>query len=465
MFYFPYYFHDSDMFTTRVWARTILDQGWINPDPYHPYSGWMKEAGSFDQWKEWWGGLQVYQQSPLYAYLFAGFLWFSDDLIYLHVFQALCAVLLFVLIGRITVYLTGNQWAGLAAFAIAAAYAPFYAYSWALLRDLVSWLITASLIVLLCELDSRLKTPRRVFGLMFAIGLCLGVGLLAREVYSLLIVLVWGATLWWLHRYQKIKAWPAIALGTIVALTPLIIRNITVKAPPLSTSNRFAEGFILGNSASSHPYVFEIPSDMGPILKASGGKAWPVVTGTLSTHPSVVNWLTFQGSKFLSLMDPFETPDNVSFPFMERFSPLVKWGLKHWMIITPGLLGLALGFLRGDTRHWPLWVILPPLLGAIVVALPLSRYRQALAVLWIPWAVYFAFCLLQYARQRNTIRVAVLAVCLVSGWSLSLGPLSRCSAEELDRSLEYALAEGIYQKANQVEEAESMRRILREKRK
>jgi 4-amino-4-deoxy-L-arabinose transferase-like glycosyltransferase len=463
MFHFPHAFRNSDMFATRVWAESILEQGWTNPQPYHPETTWMQRIGTQSEWEAWWGGREIFQQSPLYAYLVAAFLAFSDDFIYLHVFQGLCAVLLFVLIGRIAAHIAQNEWAGLAGFMIAATYAPYYAYSWEIVRDLLSWVITASLILLLCNMESAMKTLRQSVMRALGIGICLGLGLLTRELFAVLIPIVWAATFWAFRRQHKLGAWAVVIVGTLAMLAPLMVRNAAVGAPVLSTSNRFAEAFIQGNSASSHPYFFVIPRDTRAIFEQSGGKAWPVVKATLATHPSVSSWLALVGSKFLSLMDPFESPDNVSFRYMERISPFVQWGIRHWMIITPGLIGLIISLFRKDIRHWPLWIIVPALIGAIVVAIPLSRYRQALALLWIPWTVYFAFCLAKHAQRGEWPRVVVLTLCLVTGWILSLGYLSRCPPQFQDRPTEYAVAADVYRKLNRPEDAERMRGILRQR--
>jgi 4-amino-4-deoxy-L-arabinose transferase-like glycosyltransferase len=461
--HFPDVFRNSDMFATKAWARSILEQGWTNPEPFHPETTWMKRIGTQAEWEAWWGGREIFQQSPLYAYLVAAFLTFGNDLIYLHAVQGLCAVLLFALIGWITAHITRNQWAGLVGFGIAAAYAPYYAYSWEIVRDLLSWVITALLIVLLCKLKSVVKTSNHAPALALAIGFCLGAGYLTREVYAVLIPLVWAVTFWVFHRHRKRPAWMAVVLGTLVALAPLMVRNMAVGAPLLSSSNRFAEAFIQGNAASSHAYFFVIPRDTRAILDKTAGKPWPLVKATLQTHPSISSWFAHQGSKFLSLMDPFESPDNVSFPFVEQISPFVKWGIRHWMIITPGLIGLLISLIRMDIRHWPLWIVLPALIGAIAVAIPLSRYRQAFAVLWIPWTVYFGFCLIQHLRRRDWPRAVGLTLCLVAGWTLSLGPLSRCPPQFRDRPSEYAVSVDVYRKLGRADEAEQMLKVLREK--
>lgn len=460
LFYFPYVFVDSDMFTTRLWAQTILDQGWLNPHPHHPYTHWMREVAPMADWEKWWGGPQIFQQSPLYAYVVAAFLAASGDLLFLHLFQGLCAILLFALLGRITFRLTGSRWAGLAAFAVASGYAPFAVYSWMLLRDLFFWVVTAALLTLLHELRSG-PSRGRALTLAFLVGLGLGVGLLLREVYALLIPILWGAVLITLRRSERLAGGIAVILGTFLALAPLLIRNTQVHAPLFSSSNRFAEAFIQGNSVEAHPFLFVIPDDTGPILRQTGGRPWPVIKAALATHPSVGSWARLQASKLLSLLDPFESYDNISIAFMERFSPLVRFGWKHWMLITPGLCGALLSLVKRDTRHWLHWMLLPCLVAPLLIALPLSRYRQTLALLWIPWAVYFAAWVLQQMQQRQWKSVASVLAAVVVGWALSLGPLSRCPAAFRDRPNEYELAAQVYDRMHQPENAAEMRQIAK----
>jgi hypothetical protein len=144
---------------------------------------------------------------------------------------------------------------------------------------------------------------------------------------------------------------------------------------------------------------------------------------------------------------------------VERISPVVKWGLKHWMIITPGLGGLLLGILRRDKRHWPLWVLMPVMLATVIVGVPLSRYRQFLMVLWIPWAACFFVQVIAYAREKQTRKVIFMSLFLLTGWTLSLGPLARCPRDLYERSAEYNIAAQIYQKFNQPDKARRMKEI------
>jgi hypothetical protein len=122
------------MHANLLWARSILDQGWLNPNPHHPYADWMRGVGTPAEWLKWWGGAAIFQQSPLYAYLLAGFLAVTDDLLYVLMLQALLAASLGGLLGLITARITGRRRDGWLAFGLAGLYAPFYAYSQVLVR-------------------------------------------------------------------------------------------------------------------------------------------------------------------------------------------------------------------------------------------------------------------------------------------------------------------------------------------
>src|SRR5262249_4238877 len=152
----------------------------------------------------------------------------------------------------------------------------------------------------------------------------LGLGLLAKESFQLVIPAVTAALAWfaWKHRRWINMAW--VVLAVCVAISPLIIRNWIVGAPLLSSSNRFAETFIEGNAATASPYKAVIPVETASILYQTQGRALPVIRASLASHARGIQgsvWL--QILKLGSLLDPYESPDNLSFYFVAHFSPLV----------------------------------------------------------------------------------------------------------------------------------------------
>jgi len=237
------------MHANLLWARGIREQGRLNPVPYHPSTDWMQAFAPYQQWVEWWGGEQIFQQSPLYAYVLSIFV---KKLALMRALQALMSIGTCVFLGLFTARICGRL-AGWIAFWLAALYAPFYAYSRPFLRDGLAWFITAALLWALSELTYSPwpSAHARRFG--WLAGVLLGLGYLARETYLLLIPVVLVALAGFAWRRQQWAMVVRVAIVTFLTLSPLMIRNWCVKAPLLSTSNRLAEAIIQGNAGTSRP--------------------------------------------------------------------------------------------------------------------------------------------------------------------------------------------------------------------
>ncbi len=458
----PLVFTRSDMYANLLWARSILDQGWLNPQPYHPYVGWMQLIGSREEWMQWWGGGAIFQQSPLYAYFLSGLLWLNGNLLYVYLVQTLMGMGLCVFIGLIGSRMADEARVGWVAFGLAALYSPFYAYSWPLLRDLLGWITITAVLLLLLELERCEERTLRRNLMAGAVGLALGIGYLARETFLLLIPLVLVVLAISAVRRRNFAPLLWLTCGLLAAVSPLLIRNAKVGAPLFSSSTRFAEGFIEGNARDASPNQFAIPPEMCAILKKSGGKTGPVIVETIKTHPGPGSFLRLQTMKVLSLLDPYEPRDNVSIYFVENISPPVRWGLKHWMIIIPGVAGMMMGVALGNRRHFWLWVLLFPLLAGVLMGIPLSRYRQSLALLWIPWAACFLVAFWEKLQQNRRIAL-VMASGLVLGWTACLTVFSRVPRNEYERPAEYHMAENVYEDMGQPDKVEQMKRLIHEK--
>ena len=450
------------MYANLEWAKSIQEQGWLNPHPHHPYVTWMKPIGTLDDWTRWWGGEQIFQQSPLYAYFLALMLSIFNNVLYVHVVQGLCGMALCVLLGLIAARLGGDHRAGWIAFAIAALYAPFYAYSWALLRDIIAWVVTAGLLLVLIELTGDRQPRGRQRLLAFGAGLLLGFGYLTREIFALLAPLVALACAFYFLRRREYLSPVLVVIGTGLVLLPLLIRNHQVGAPLFSTSNRFAEGIIIGHAGSAEFSKFTIPTEARSIFEKSDGRPGRVIVEALRTQPSFASWFRLQCNKALSVFDPYEPIDNVNLYFFGHISPLVSFGLRHWTVLIPGLGGLLLSLSRRNLRHAWLWLFLPVLMANLLIAQPMSRYRQFLMVLWIPWAAYFLLELIKAIRSDRRL-ACVMAGLLVAGWTACLGPLARVPPKEYDRPVEYSFAARIYENLGDTERANEMREIVREK--
>jgi hypothetical protein len=119
--------------------------------------------------------------------------------------------------------------------------------------------------------------------------------------------------------------------------------------------------------------------------------------------------------------------------------------------------------LRRDRAHFWLWLFLPILLASVLVGVPVSRYRQGLALLLIPWAACFFTHLVDCARTGQFRAAGLMAAGLVVGWSLSLGPLARHPRQQYERPTEYEIAIYVYEKLGDQAKANATRELIRQK--
>ena len=459
----PFVFSNSDMNLYVKWAESIRDQGWLNPRPYHPYVHWMQAIGSYDEWLSWWGGGQIFQSAPLYPYLVAVSITLFDSLLPMHWAQCVFSIGVCAALGWVSYRLTRAPWAGLAGLLLAAGYGPFHAYAFPLLRDMLGWGLTAWVMLAAIEVDVHWGhlTRRRAWSVVLGTGL--GLGFLARETFLVVIPAVVAARLWRGYRERDFRGLAALALPIVLAVSVVAYRNLQVGAPLLSTSNRYMENVVIGNAASTHPAVFRAPPEMRALVRAANGDMKKLFVDSVRTHPSLSSWAWLQARKVLSFFDPDEPCDNITLAFMGTISPMVRFGLPHWFIIVPGVLWLFLSLWRRDKQHAWLWALLPLISSSIFLTVAVSRYRQALVVFWLPWAVYALSIVVAHLKSRMPARAAVPALLCVSGWAACWLAPGVIDASAADRPTEYQIAIGIHEQLGETESADAMRALLRER--
>jgi 4-amino-4-deoxy-L-arabinose transferase-like glycosyltransferase len=437
---FVYQFDESDMHATWRWAESIVAQGWLNPEPYHPYTHHMQVIAPLATWHRWWGSAAIFQHSPLYAYVMAAFLAVSKNLLVFQFMQCMVGAALPLLLGWVSWEVFQDRRVAWIAGVVAALYAPFYAYSWLLVRDVLGWMLIAVVLALLARWQ-RLPTWRN--GL--AVGVALGLGLWTRESYYLTIpvLLTWMTVFAW--RRRRLVTVALAAGAVVVVLSPLMVRNFQVGVPLLATSNRFIESFVLGNAPSSRPAQHYLPREMQALMYAANGDGVAAVVETLRRHDNILDWVWLLLQKGLSFFDPYEPPDNINLYYMEELSPLLAFGLRHWMVLILGLVGCAAALREQWRAQVGLWVFLVSLVAPAIECIVLSRYRQAVMVVWIPWAAFLVHRLWQAARAGQTRTWAALGAAVLVGWALCLGPLARRAPAEYMRPTEFVVSIQIHE--------------------
>jgi tetratricopeptide (TPR) repeat protein len=396
---FPFVWDQSDMNTFWEWAQAILAGDWLGRDTYHPAFEWMKDIASQETWYRWWGGREIFQQAPLYAYWVAGLLGMSGRSIeFVSLMQlvlgAFQPLVMFALGHRLF-----NARVGLLAAAMTALYGPFIFHQGVLLRDWLPPLLEPLALVAL--LRARARARLRDWCLA---GALLGVALLAKETLVLFLPLA----LAWLLLDQRAAmgraavSAAALLMGLFLVLSPLVARNVLVGAPPFAFSNRGAEGIIEGNAADGFPIGLTYPPSMKAILEKSDGRLMAVVRETLRTYHG--DWRAVGSLELLKLRavaDPLEVPNNSSFYYGREISPLLRLTLTYGMVFPLGLTGFVLS-LRSWRRHLLLILYALTTLATLMSTIILARFRLTLASVLI---IYVAVGLAWLWEALNARRI------------------------------------------------------------
>ncbi len=410
----PLVFDQSDMYAFWQWAQTILSGDILGRNTYHPYFNWMKAIAPLDTWYRWWGGKEIFQQAPLYAYWVAGLLAASKNSLNFVLFVqlmvgALQPLIMFFLGKRLF-----DERSGLVAAALTAFYGPFIFYQGTLLRDWLPPILEPLALLLLIQAQQE----RRGRDWLSA-GAALGLALLAKENVILFLPLV-GLWILWEEGFVRLRAIGLGALvlaGLVVSISPLLVRNAAVGAPLLASSGGAAGSFIIGNVADGFPVGATIPGSMKSILERSDGRLIAVIRETLKTYNG--NWLKFvklELVKFRGVWDPLEVADNLSFYYGLEVSPILRFMLSFGVIVPLGLAGLVVS-LKIWRRHLLLILYGVATFASLIVPQIIGRYRLVLVPVLIVYGAGGLVWLGKTAQKKKMLHgiaycglIAALAV-------------------------------------------------------
>ena len=439
--------HELSPETDSSWYITWADR--LHEDPLdragnHPEFGWMASFGDRAFWTEVWGGWNIYHQSPLYVYLVAVVRLLDprgiDFLVWLQFFFELAAAL-FVYLGARRVF---DEKVALVAFGLLAVLGPNAFYAVMVQRTVLVLFFQAVVLYLFILGRVRWSGP---------VGFFFGVAFLLQPTFPVyllfLLVMAWS--------YRR-AAW--YAGGFLLGLSPLLLRNLLVVAPLLSSSTRGKEALLLGHCVEAHPFQLHFPERYGDLLAEAGSAVGVWWASFRCGSPG--EYLLFQGKKLLAMVQPMEIPNNFSLEFSSHFSTFLAFSLGYRTLFvlafTGGLLRLPRwGRMDKEARRTFLrlgwWFGLTVVTLLVTTVLP--RYRTPLV---LPATILASYALVYLGREvlrRDVAGVARwgLAAALVAVPYLTLaGVLS----PRVFRPNEYVLASARYLEQGRPEKAEEV---------
>jgi Flp pilus assembly protein TadD len=409
------------LFRLLYWlqARATPYYDYLHLDPLY-YVEWGRRIAAGDRL-----GTDLFEQSPLYAYLLGGlFTLVGERLALLRLLQFAIGALTCAGIGFAARRFLGPR-EGWAAGLMAAAYGPFLYYEGQVMK---SFLNPALAVLVLVSLAVARDGSRRA---VVAAGAAVGALALTRETALLLVpVLAAGCIATWPvpARRARLQAAALFLAGAGAVLVPLAVRNLAVSGDLVLLTSGGGEVFYIGNYERANgaylppPFVRPAPAfeheDFRAearrrtglaLTRAEASRYW-FREGVRAIVARPSRWLGLELRKVALFWNARELPDNYSYEVFAADIPLLRWTLTFGAIAPLALVGIALTLPR-----WRDLLALHLMLGTFLVGELLffnfSRFRLTAVPVLILFAAAAVTAALEAARRRSFGRAAAIAGC------------------------------------------------------
>lgn len=379
-----------------------------DPDPYRV------RAVARALWTRW-NGQGVFYQDPLYPYLLAiVYLILRPDPHWAFFLQMLVGMATNILIFLIARRIWGVG-AGFLAGILAVAASPLLYYELILKRE--SLIVAMSLMLVWLAILTQDRPHRSRW---FALGLAWGLALLLKSTFWLLgLGLVAGLAFIQRHKDHPGKGVIFFSAGLVLALLPLIGRNVAVGAPPLSLASGGTVTFVSHNARDYDARMsgfaewgsFHVSTHFAQIMDRSQGRFLPALMATLRTH-TPGSYLRQLANKFAAVWHWYEIPNNTNFYFYRLYAPILYLPATFALIGPLGVLGLLVG-LPHWRKAWPLYTLVVTAVIPLLAFYTSSRLRLPLVAGLIPFGAAAIVRLWSWTRMRRFWH-AGLSACLLS---------------------------------------------------
>jgi 4-amino-4-deoxy-L-arabinose transferase-like glycosyltransferase len=363
-------------------------------------------------WDEWYGG-NKYHQEPLYAYMLASLYALSGNGIYwMMLLQTLVGIFSGILLWLLARRFFDDTVALVAGLLYALCGIVLFQET-LILRT--SWSVFFALLTvwtLQSALDKRSKSAFLVCGLSIGLAFLL-------QSYVLLFFVA-AAVLVFLQekRFSQtfLRNIGLLSAGFLLVFLPLIIRNLSVGAPIFSSSSIGAITFVATNVSGTNAITRWQPEAArgAEIMGKTNGRFGAAAIESIKTHPSIGSYLHLIWSKFKTIINGTEWPNNENYYFYKETVPILSLTfLDFYWIVWLGGSGIlfSLFYKKGNrTLYISILIQVAIMLGFYV----LGRLRAPLAVLMLPFVAYCIVEILRFDKanvKESLGKIGVAAVC------------------------------------------------------
>ena len=365
-------------------------------------------------------GPGLYYVSPLYIYFLAGALGVLQSLTAVRVLQAALGTLT---IGAI--FLMARTWYGTRA--------AWWAAGLAALTGLLTF---HEILILQSSLDAVLVAGALLaltYGLTrgdwrwgLAAGAAFGVQVLNRPN----IALAAAAIALGLVAIRRMRLAAALALGGLLAVSPVVLRNVVVSHELALVSSHGGLNFYIGNSAQASGFYWHVPGirpsiagqaiDTRRVAEAAAGRS---LTDTevsdyffglgwswIRTHPRDAAWLFVRKLGNVFNAHYVALPLSYGFFAHDMSTWLAACFVGPWLLIPLALVGFVAAAPSEQRREYLVWLLfVPAYAAAVAVFFIAERYRVPLLVPLCVGAGGAIDLLVDAARKRRRLLVVSLS--------------------------------------------------------
>ena len=221
------------------------------------------------------------------------------------------------LLYRVTHRMFGRE-AGAFAVALFALYGPDIHFTTVLLRGPWAGLTTLLVTERLFAVFDRPSPLRAVLA-----GFAIAASIIVNEAMTPLVILApLAIAVSGLTSSAATRSVAGLALGILLGIAPVAVRNVMVGAPPFQVAVTGSVVLAVFNSSSSDPLFFSArPENFEPMMRSAGLSMFEVLVACARSFSSMSEWTLFYLRKTAGLVAPYENPDNLNFYYVAQVNP------------------------------------------------------------------------------------------------------------------------------------------------